>query len=135
MSKKVISALLSLVLLFGAALTVNAGVKQQAPRSVAERYWSVSSYTGNDSSSVAYDVAGDCKKIYVFTSNYSSEPVGGQLVWASSPQSPDQLGINSTQVRTMGYYSNILRGDPVRVNFYAYSSTDRIVADGYINAD
>lgn len=124
--------MLSVILIYGTILTVSAGVN---PKSVySANSWSVASYPGNDDSDTASDIRDGGNSIAIFTFNYSSESTGSQPVYASSPQSPDRLGINSTALRHMSYSGNVDKNARIDVNFYAYSSTDRIVADGTIEA-
>lgn len=120
------------VLILGTVLTVNAGAgeNQKAARDASR--WSVASYPGDDSSDTASSIRDGGSFIHIFVGNYSSEPVGGQPVYASSPQSSDRIAINSTATRDMGYKSSVGKNDRIDVNFYAYSSTDRIIADGHI---
>lgn len=129
--KSITSFALGTVLILGAAFTVNAGVEQGVARSNSN--WYIDSKPGGDSSYKVSDIRGG-SRLYVFTYNYKSEPTAGRVVRVTSPQSPDTLGINSTALRTMGYSSTTKVNDRIDVTFYAYSSVDRILANGSIDA-
>lgn len=131
MSKKSITTLLLVcVLIMGTTFTVHASAEPNTARSL--RSWEISSFPGNDNSATAYDLK-ESSDISVYTHNYRSEPHGGQVIYVSSPQSPDRPAINSTGIKYMSYNQNVKKGDRIEVNFYAYSSTDRIMADGTID--
>lgn len=135
MTKKIIKTMvLSMILILGMAFTVNAGIIEN---SISTRSsWSVASYPGSASSDRASDLR-DNKggtSIYLYTFNYSSESVGMQPIYATSAQSPDRIGINTAELRFMGYNSDVKSDAQVDVDFYAYSSTDRLIANGSIDA-
>ncbi len=133
MSKKAASVLiLSAVLVFGTVLSVNARTSEKTAR--AADSWSVSSYPTGDSSDTASDIRDGRAYAFIFTSNYSSEPSGNQPVYATSAQSSDRLGINSTALRQMYYIGGLPNDARIDVNFYSYSSSDRIRANGFIDA-
>lgn len=135
MTKKLVSTLLlSSMLLVGATLCVNASENMNQKEARAANSWSVSSYPSGDSSDQASDIRDGGSSVDIFTFSYSSQPSGSQPVYASSPQSPDQVGINSTNIRSLGYSGGLSPSARIDVNFYAYSSTDRIMANGTIEA-
>lgn len=133
MTKKAASVLiLSAVLVFGTALSVNASTSEKTAR--AADSWSVSSYPSGDSSDTASDIRDGRAYAYIFTYNYSSSPSGSQPVSATSAQSSDRLGINSTALRSMYYRGGLANDARIDINFYSYSSSDRIIANGSIDA-
>lgn len=134
MSRKVIpNLIICTALIFGTVLSVNASSGKN--ELLAADSWSVSSYPSGDSSDTASDIRGGGSSIAVFTYNYSSQPSGSQPVYATSAQSPDRLGINSTTLRFMSYSGGLPSNARIDVNFYAYSSSDRIIANGSIDAN
>lgn len=132
MSKKAIRTLaLSVMLILGTTLTVNAGENEKSAR--AANSWYVASYPGGSYSDTASAIRDGGSSLYIFTYNYSSSPSGSAPIYVTSPQSPDRLGINSKALRSMSYSGGVASNARIDVNFYASSSTDRIIADGSID--
>lgn len=123
---------LAMLLLMGNVLVISAQEPYEAvPVSDAGK-WYISAYPGNPGSDTAYVLRGSSNYFYIFTSYYyASGDCKG--IHVTSPGSNDSIYINSTNVRTMFFNSKYAYGDSVPVDFYAYSSNDRIAGNGTVD--
>lgn len=122
---------LAMLLLTGNVLVISAQEQYEAVPASDAGEWNVYASPGIPGSATAYVLKGTAKLFGIHISYYysSSDSNGIQV---TSPGSNDTVYITSTDLRTMYYNSTVKYGDSVQVDFYAYSSTARIVGNGFI---